>query len=333
MITRRYNKWYTDFYVNTERVRRPLKASSESDALREAGQLKYSLEMDQQASKEKIPYTLSDAFDRGFREHWDGVKTTKDLRGKADLICDYFGKDRQLATISEEHIREWVDTQVSEGATPATINRNLSLLSKLFKQAVHWGKDGRIVIDRVPYMPRQKEERNRRHRIVSDKELGRMVDALMKAPRPSIRECAPFFPVLMDLGCRLSEALQLTHTDIDWKSGTVIFWETKNGKPRRVPMTSRVKEELAGKEGRLFPYSKYRADKAWAYGREKIGLKDDKRFVIHALRHTCATKLLNKGASLEQVQAWLGHADITTTQIYAHYDTNRLQGLQGLLEG
>jgi integrase len=184
-------------------------------------------------------------------------------------------------------------------------------------------------------MPRQREERNRRHRVVDDKELRDVVETLRNSPRQSYRETADLFPVLRDLGCRLSEALNIAPADIDWSSGTVIFWETKSGEPRRVPMTSRVKEILlarGAKTTRPFNYSKYRAVHAWAWAREQLGLSDDHTFVIHALRHTCATTLLNRGAALTDVQAWLGHADITTTQIYAHYNTDRLQGLENYLE-
>ncbi|MEW8320371.1 MAG: site-specific integrase [Candidatus Thiodiazotropha sp.] len=333
MIAIRNGKWYSDFRLTSgKRVRKSLKAKTRDEALKAAVQLKDSLILEEQRLENKIPYPLREAFNRGFREHWNTAKSVQSLRSKADNICQYFGDDRQLASIAEEHIREWVADQRNEDLASATINRKLSLLSKLFKLAMHWGLDGKVVVDRVPYMPRQKEERNRRHRIITDEELSQMLQALRDAPQPSIRETVSLFPVLLDLGCRLSEALNLVSEDIDWVSGTVIFWETKNGKPRRVPMTSRVRETFKGIDGPLFNYDKHRAETAWTYAREAIGLKQDKRFVIHALRHTCATRLLNKGARLEQVQAWLGHADITTTQIYAHYDTRRLVGLQNLLE-
>ncbi|MEW8186328.1 MAG: tyrosine-type recombinase/integrase [Candidatus Thiodiazotropha endolucinida] len=333
MITLRNGKWYSDFRLsNGERIRKSLKVQTRDEAIKAAFELKDSLTIEHSRLTDKIPCTLREACERGLRDHWQSMKSFRSARNTLNVICRYFGDDRQLASITEEHIREWVTDQRTEGAAPSSINRYLSHLSKLFKLAMHWGREGRVVVERIPYMPRQKEGRNRRHRVVTEEELAKVVQTLKASPRPSHRETAPLFPVLIDLGCRLSEATNLTSEDIDWESGTVIFWETKNGRPRRVPMTERVKGILKGHEGRIFRFDKYRAVTAWAYAREIIGLKLDKRFVIHALRHTCATRLLNNGANLEQVQAWLGHADITTTQIYAHYDTQRLVGLQNLLE-
>ncbi|MBT3014042.1 MAG: site-specific integrase [Candidatus Thiodiazotropha sp. (ex Lucina aurantia)] len=333
MITLRNGKWYSDFRLsNGERIRKSLKVQTRDEALKAAVELKDSLTIEQQRADNRIPCTLREACERGYKEHWQTAKSSPSVRTNIECICRDFGEDRQLASITEEHIKDWLTDQKGKGASSATINRKLSLLSKLFKLSMHWGRNGKVIIDRVPYMPRQREERNRRHRIVTDKELTNMVKTLRNSSRPSYRETADLFPVLLDLGCRLSEALRLTSEDIDWVSGTVIFWETKNGKPRRVPMTSRVSKAFKGKEGRIFNFDKHRVEHAWAYAREAIGMKGDKGFVIHALRHTCATRLLNRGANLEQVQAWLGHADITTTQIYAHYDTRRLVGLQNLLE-
>ena len=66
------------------------------------------------------------------------------------------------------------------------------------------------------------------------------------------------------------------------------------------------------------------ADKAWAWAREEMGLKEDKEFIIHALRHTCASRLVNKNIDLYVVKEWLGHSTIQVTERYAHLSPHKL---------
>ena len=58
--------------------------------------------------------------------------------------------------------------------------------------------------------------------------------------------------------------------------------------------------------------------------REAIGLGDDKQFVIHTLRHTCATRLLGSGVDIRTVMQWMGHSSIEQTQRYAHFIPSKL---------
>ena len=56
-----------------------------------------------------------------------------------------------------------------------------------------------------------------------------------------------------------------------------------------------------------------------------------KKVRFHDLRHSSATMLLSLGFSLEDIKAWLGHSDISTTQRYAHYlDSKKQNMLEGL---
>lgn len=57
-----------------------------------------------------------------------------------------------------------------------------------------------------------------------------------------------------------------------------------------------------------------------------------KRVTPHTLRHSFATSLIKKGADIRAVQTLLGHASITTTQIYTHVDDKHLQKVHDLLE-
>ena len=63
-----------------------------------------------------------------------------------------------------------------------------------------------------------------------------------------------------------------------------------------------------------------------------IGLGDDTDFVPHCLRHTCASRLVQKGVHLQVVQQWLGHRAIQTTLRYAHLAPKNLNSARDVLE-
>ena len=76
----------------------------------------------------------------------------------------------------------------------------------------------------------------------------------------------------------------------------------------------------------------YQSDKAWAWVRKEMGLKDDKDFILHALRHTCASRLVNAGIDLYVVKEWLGHSSIQVTERYAHLAPQKLADAVNALE-
>ena len=76
----------------------------------------------------------------------------------------------------------------------------------------------------------------------------------------------------------------------------------------------------------------YQVSTAWNWARKKMGLEQDEQFVPHALRHTCASRMVNKGVDPVTVMTWMGHADISTTMIYMHLDPSKLASAVSALE-
>lgn len=58
--------------------------------------------------------------------------------------------------------------------------------------------------------------------------------------------------------------------------------------------------------------------------RAEMGFERNSEFVIYALRHTCASRLVNAGVDLQVVCRWLGHSSIQITERYAHLDPKKL---------
>lgn len=100
-------------------------------------------------------------------------------------------------------------------------------------------------------------------------------------------------------------------------------------------MTGRVRTIL---ERRLsngaspFSLEAAQAQNAWRWVRSEMKLKHDEQFVLHCLRHTTCTRLLNNGIDLITIKEWMGHADIKTTMIYMHLDPNKLAHAVKVLE-
>lgn len=170
------------------------------------------------------------------------------------------------------------------------------------------------------------------------------VEALLEAPDPAkplgLRDRA-MLELLYATGLRVSELVGLALGQLRLEVGFVVAFG-KGGKERIVPVGERAERWLGRYLGEVRPslvrgrheavFVNHRGARLtrqgfWkvlrAHGRA-VGLKE---LSPHVLRHSFATHLLEHGADLRAVQAMLGHADISTTQIYTHIHQQRLRSL------
>ncbi len=144
---------------------------------------------------------------------------------------------------------------------------------------------------------------------------------------------------LYGTGIRLSELLSLKTSDIDHRGATLRVMG-KGRKERIVPLGraagDALREYLAAREGAprapQDPVFEGRRGKALSertvqrlVKRRLADVSEARRMSPHVLRHTFATHMLNAGADLRAVQELLGHASLSSTQIYTHVTTERLK--------
>ena len=82
-------------------------------------------------------------------------------------------------------------------------------------------------------------------------------------------------------------------------------------------MNRRVSSQVKPK-GLVFDISIKQLQGHWDRLRTHMELEDDPQFVLHMLRHTCASRMVQGGVDLRRIQQWMGHKSITTTLRYAH---------------
>ena len=147
--------------------------------------------------------------------------------------------------------------------------------------------------------------------------------------------------VMYGSGLRVSEVTGLCTRDLHLKEGLVQVFG-KGSKERLVPLGAGARRSLerylrelrprldrGGSDGRVFlnrngrPLSRMGVWKILRKYAERASLA--KRITPHTLRHSFATHLLEGGADLAAVQEMLGHADISTTEIYTHVDRTYLR--------
>ncbi|MDR1933643.1 MAG: tyrosine recombinase XerD [Spirochaetales bacterium] len=178
--------------------------------------------------------------------------------------------------------------------------------------------------------------------VFSEKDIDRILDAVDVSAPGGLRDRC-LFEVIYSSGLRISEAAALTLDRVHLKEG-ILLVSGKGRKERLVPVGAEadawMRRYLA--EGRPLLAAKrptrirsaaevflnYRGNPLgrkgiWKRFKELL-VKANARGKVHGLRHSFATHLLKGGANLRAVQELLGHADISTTQIYTHVDQSAL---------
>lgn len=206
----------------------------------------------------------------------------------------YFGAAKSVKEIDTDAVDAFIDYCMARGNANGTINRKLAVLSK----ALRFAKD-RGIIAALPRFERKQEALNR-IRWLSDEEEKALLDLFRRWER---EDHAEVVECLIDTGFRPIELYRITPRDVDLKVGSITIWKSKGRHiPRTIFMTKRVKaiverriSAATAPNAKLFPYSNAWMRHPWDRARFQLGFANDEHFVPHICRHTCASRLVQRG--------------------------------------
>jgi len=221
------------------------------------------------------------------------------------------------------------------GLSQNTIARKVTAIRSFMK---YLGREGRIPLDKI-----EDVESLRNHRrlpvTVSSEEIARIIESMPSEKPRQIKDRA-IIELLYATGMRVSELTSVKVADLNWSEG-FIRCMGKGSKMRTVPLGGKAQEWLRrylqevrpewdrglcanliiGESGR--PVSR---TSVWRLV-DRLARETGAAMHIspHTFRHSFATHLMENGADLRAVQEMLGHADISTTQIYTHVTSEKMR--------
>jgi integrase/recombinase XerD len=249
---------------------------------------------------------------------------------RLDALAAKSGKS--VAELTRPDLRKWIAQLSREGLAPSSVARAVSAARGFFRFLMldqHLKQNPAEDLDtpqRFSYLPR----------FLTEEEIDRLFSMPDVSTEEGIRDRA-MLELMYAAGLRVSELVSLKQSELDIHGG-VVNCHGKGSKERRVPVGKSsihwLQQYTAVKAGygqSRFPNLFLHRGKpmtrqfAWSMIRNyaiQIGLEN---VSPHTLRHSFATHLLQHGADSRSVQALLGHADISTTQIYTHITDRHLR--------
>ena len=241
--------------------------------------------------------------------------------GHVARFAKHFGRSPEVLT--PEHVREYQLYLLGKNVSWNTFN--LSVCALRFLYGTTLGR--KDYIERLPFGKKPK----RIPVVLSRDEVLKFLECI-----PS-RKQRMLLTTMYATGLRVSEAIRLAVTDIDSQRMAILVTHGKGNRQRLVPLSQNLLTELRlfWKTHRdpvwLFPSGQRpgqhltiaAVNKAFLRTRARVGI--NRRFSTHALRHTCATELLEAGVDLLSIQRILGHRSLSTTAIYLHVRRDHLQ--------
>jgi integrase/recombinase XerD len=259
-------------------------------------------------------------------------RTVEAYRRDLTAITAWLGKP--VSSVSIDQLELYVAELRAEGLSPATIARRVAAVRSFFRHLVLLGTR-----DDNPAAALELPRRTRRlPRTLSAAEAQRLVDAAAGTTPRALRDHA-LIELLYGAGLRVSEAVGLEKTGVDLDQRLVRCFG-KGGKERIVPLGRPAAESIRRYLARGRPHLDRRHRQELFLNAQGGGLTRAGAFVIlrrlaeragleperihpHLLRHSFATHLLEGGADLRSVQEMLGHADLSTTELYTHVSDKR----------
>ncbi len=256
----------------------------------------------------------------------------RDLKKAADYFA---GQEiENLLEVTPTNLNSYMLYLEREQLSPATVSRNVAALKSFFRYLV---QEHRVAEDPTGQLKPPKVEK-KAPCVLTIEEAGRLLRQPDRSTAKGIRDSA-MLELLYATGIRVSELIHLKTGDVNLPLGYITcteherdriipFGETAGQAMRQYLETARD-ALLKGGESEYFftncsgkPMSRQGFWKVLKGYAAEAGITED--ITPHTLRHSFALHLLQNGADLKRVQKMLGHADISTTQMYLHMGVCKL---------
>ena len=265
----------------------------------------------------------------------------RDLADCAGVLTGSKGSPKAvLDTASSQSLRRYLKKLKARGMAPRTVARRISAL-RIFYRFLH--AEGLRSDDPASVLESPRQGRSL-PKILSEEEVSALLDTASQRPGPEGLRLKALVELCYATGMRASELVGLPLATVQ-RDPRVIVVRGKGDRERMVPLNEPARAAVRayldvrenflhggranpylfpGRDGR--PISRQRFFQLLKELASAAGI-EQQRVSPHVLRHAFATHLLNNEADLRSVQKMLGHADISTTQIYTHVLDERLRQL------
>lgn len=236
---------------------------------------------------------------------------------------------KSLTKTNKEVVNEYLSTLEEKGRSASTISRNLASLRSFYRFTT---KNKLIDTDPTEELESPKIERRLPHILSAEQ-----VDLLLQQPSTKdlkgLRDKA-MLELLYATGIRVTELIMLNLEDIDFEATSVRC--NASGRPRMLPLTNSamkaIREYVEGARNSMIRsyeepalFVNVSGTRITRQGFWKIikfyknQAKIEEDITPHTLRHSVAAHLLQNGADIRSIQEFLGHSDISSTQIYMQF--------------
>jgi integrase/recombinase XerC len=273
----------------------------------------------------------------GFEQHLSARSEATRRAYRTDLTTaiEWLGRGGVEAPrdVTRLQLRRYLASLQTRGRSRATIARHAASLRAYFA----WLERTGVLADNPTSRLVATVTGSRLPTLATREELERLLDATLDPRDPVAVRDRAIAELLYAAGLRVAELCGLDVDDVDL-AGRLVTVTGKGDRQRRVPIHDACAASVAAwlgptRASMLAPHSPAAAMFVNRRG-NRLGPRDVRRVLArrsgrplhpHALRHTFATHLLEGGADLRVVQELLGHASLTTTQVYTHVSKDRLQ--------
>ncbi len=265
------------------------------------------------------------------------------VKYKADLnkLCLYLNNNcgiNNIEPVTISHLRQYLEYIKNTGKlSSSTVANKIAVIKSFFKYLYEQGS-----LDKNPASLLKMPRRHKKiPKFLNDIELAKLLSAPDRVAGKRSKKFKLRDKLILNLlafgGLRKSELLNLNWDDINLGSKYLIVRNGKNKTDRMIPLHENVYELLEGYLSKRLPL-KCEAliigerDKRLGISSLELIFKkyiklsglSGKKYTLHSLRHTFATRLLNKNVSLVKIKNLLGHRSIESTEIYLHTTSKEL---------